>query len=106
MVTIMSIVATIVAITIATVASTASAGGILVGATSLLARTIVGSFGRTLAARLVLLELGKGAVVHVISNGKNTGSGTKPTLIMYSIQLSTYITCYLSAFGAILKDLF
>jgi hypothetical protein len=48
-----TIIATIVAITIATVALTASAGGILVGATSL-ARTIVRSFSRTLAARLVL----------------------------------------------------
>ena len=64
-ITIVAIVATIVAITIVTVASTASAGGILVGTTSLLARTIVGSFGRTLAARLVLLELGESAVAYV-----------------------------------------
>jgi hypothetical protein len=30
-----------------------------------------------------------------ISNGKNTGSGTKPTLSLYLIQLSTYIPYYL-----------
>jgi hypothetical protein len=65
MVMIVAIVATIVAIMIATVASTASARGILVEATSLLARTIVRLFGRTLVARLVLLELGEGAVAYV-----------------------------------------
>jgi hypothetical protein len=37
-----------------------------------------------------------------ISNGKNTGSGTKPTLSLYLIQLSTYVPYYLTAFGAIL----
>jgi hypothetical protein len=61
-VTIGAIIATIISITIMTVALTASAGGILVRVTSLLARTIVGSFSRMLAARLVLLllELGEG----------------------------------------------
>jgi hypothetical protein len=38
-----------------------------------------------------------------IWNGKNTVSGTKPTLSMYSLQLSTYVTCYLLAFCAFLK---
>jgi hypothetical protein len=38
-----------------------------------------------------------------ISNGKNTGSGTKPIFSKYSIQLSTYVTYYLSAFSAIFK---
>jgi hypothetical protein len=37
-----------------------------------------------------------------ISNGKNTGSGTKPTLSLYLMQLSTYVPYYLSAFGTIL----
>jgi hypothetical protein len=37
-----------------------------------------------------------------ISNGKNTGSGTKPILSLYLIQLSTYVPYYQSAFGTIL----
>jgi hypothetical protein len=37
---------------------------------------------------------------------KNTGSGSKPTFKMYLIQLVTYVTYYLLAFGAILKYLF
>jgi hypothetical protein len=41
-----------------------------------------------------------------ISNGKNTGSGTKRTLSLYLIQLSTYVPYYLSVFGAILIYLF
>jgi hypothetical protein len=34
---------------------------------------------------------------------KNTGSGSKPTFKLYLMQLFTYVTYYLLAFGAILK---
>jgi hypothetical protein len=38
-----------------------------------------------------------------ISSLKNTGSGTKPIFKLYLIQLFTYVTYYLLAFGTILK---